>query len=134
MQPRRHDGNIMVESPATMSPSTSGSSALSRMSPIERSRYLRVVRMQPLLQLMVGPLLRYDTVDERGIWHGFCLVVSEYWQFLCYYQYSLTPLAAADAGSDYEPYPFITYEWDPGRPLRETNNHTGTTDGRPSRR
>lgn len=32
--------------------------------------------MKPHLQLMVGPLLRYDTIDE-GVWNGFALVVSK---------------------------------------------------------
>lgn len=27
---------------------------------------------------MVGPLLRYDTVDENGLWHGAALIVSTY--------------------------------------------------------
>lgn len=57
--------------------SSSKRSTLSQMTAIERSQSLRVVRMDPHLQLMAGPLLRYDTVDERGVWCGSCLVVSE---------------------------------------------------------
>lgn len=34
--------------------------------------------MSPYLQFMVGPLLRYDTVDENGLWHGAVLIVSAY--------------------------------------------------------
>lgn len=34
--------------------------------------------MNPVLQYMVGPLLKYDTVDEKGVWHGACLIVSKY--------------------------------------------------------
>ena len=30
----------------------------------------------PMLQLMCGPLLRYDTV-ENGVWYGAAMVVSE---------------------------------------------------------
>ncbi|KAJ8463846.1 hypothetical protein ONZ45_g17443 [Pleurotus djamor] len=44
---------------------------------------------------MVGPLLRYDTVDEQGTWHGAAMIVT------------------ADSGSIYEPHPMLTYEWDP---------------------
>lgn len=34
--------------------------------------------MNPYLQFMCGPLLRYDTMDERAVWHGAALIVSEY--------------------------------------------------------
>ena len=51
--------------------------AIAQLSPVERSHRLRVIRMTPHLQLMAGPLLRYDTVDTYGVWHGFCLVVSK---------------------------------------------------------
>ncbi|RDB24282.1 hypothetical protein Hypma_008733 [Hypsizygus marmoreus] len=77
--------------------STITSSQLSHMTAIERSQTLRVARMNPHLQFMVGPLLRYDTVDEHGIWHGSALVVT------------------ADSGSIYEPHPTLTYEWDPDK-------------------
>ena len=50
---------------------------LTHRSAVERSHALRIARMEPHLQLMVGPLLRYDTVDEDGVWHGFALVVCE---------------------------------------------------------
>jgi hypothetical protein len=53
-------------------------SQLTHLSAVERSQALRVARMQPHLQFMVGPLLRYDIVDERGIWNGAALVVSKY--------------------------------------------------------
>ncbi|KZT74001.1 hypothetical protein DAEQUDRAFT_720843 [Daedalea quercina L-15889] len=71
---------------------------LARMSAVERSRNLKVAHMEPYLQLMAGPLLRYDTVDRQGIWHGAALIVT------------------ADAGSDYDPSPVLTYTWDPTRP------------------
>ena len=62
----------------TVSSTTSnGRSFMSILSAVERSQYLRAVRMNPYLQLMVGPLLRYDTVDELGVWHGACLIVCE---------------------------------------------------------
>ncbi|KAG7092398.1 hypothetical protein E1B28_008755 [Marasmius oreades] len=70
-------------------------SELTRMSAIERSNTLRIARMTPHLQFMVGPLLRYDTVDELGIWHGAAMIVT------------------ADSGSIYEPHPTLFYEWDP---------------------
>jgi hypothetical protein len=52
---------------------------LSQLSPVERSRTLKLrkVMMNPRLQFMCGPLLRYDTVDEHGVWHGAALIVSE---------------------------------------------------------
>jgi hypothetical protein len=54
--------------------------------------------MEPQLQFMVGPLLRYDTVDAQGVWNGFALIVT------------------SDAGSIYEPYPMLAYQWDPDAP------------------
>lgn len=68
---------------------------LTKMSAIERSKTLRVARMEPHLQFICGPLLRYDSVDEHGIWHGAALIVT------------------ADSGSIYEPHPTLSYEWDP---------------------
>lgn len=56
---------------------TNGRSFMTRLTAVERSQYLRAVRMNPYLQLMVGPLLRYDTVDERGMWRGACLIICE---------------------------------------------------------
>jgi hypothetical protein len=52
---------------------------LSQLSAVERSYALNVRKrmMNPYLQLMCGPLLRYDTVDEQGVWHGAALIVSE---------------------------------------------------------
>lgn len=38
--------------------------------------------MEPHLQFICGPLLRYDTVDELGKWHGAALIVSECCCFL----------------------------------------------------
>ena len=46
------------------------------MSAVERSNQLRMARMQPHLQMMCGPLLRYDTVTEDGVWRGAALIVS----------------------------------------------------------
>ncbi|KAF9050660.1 hypothetical protein BDZ89DRAFT_1057108 [Hymenopellis radicata] len=68
---------------------------LTQMSAIERSRTLRVARMNPHLQVLTHVLSRYDTIDEQGIWHGAALVVT------------------TDAGSSYEPHPSLRYEWDP---------------------
>lgn len=51
--------------------------ALARMSAVERSRNLKVLHMEPYLQVMAGPLLRYDTVDKQGVWRGAALVVSK---------------------------------------------------------
>ena len=54
-------------------------STLSQLGPVERSQALNLRKraMHPYLQYMCGPLLRYDTIDEYGIWHGAALIVSE---------------------------------------------------------
>ncbi|KAF7363307.1 C-CAP/cofactor C-like domain-containing protein [Mycena sanguinolenta] len=70
------------------------SSHFATMSAVERSQALRIPRMEPHLQFMVGPLLRYDTVED-GVWHGAVMIVT------------------ADAGSVYEPHPVLSFEWDP---------------------
>jgi hypothetical protein len=59
--------------------STDGNPDLAQLSPVERSQTfsLRKRIMQPYLQFMCGPLLRYDTVDEHGVWHGAVLIVSK---------------------------------------------------------
>jgi hypothetical protein len=61
----------------------------------ERARMQRAPRTDPYLQFMVGPLLRYDTVDENAVWNGAAMIVT------------------ADSGSSYDPHPILTYEWDP---------------------
>ncbi|KAJ7582843.1 hypothetical protein C8J56DRAFT_1005754 [Mycena floridula] len=70
---------------------------LTQLSAVERSKTLRIARMHPHLQFMVGPLLKYDTIDDECVWHGAALVVT------------------ADSGSSYEPFPILTYEWDPDK-------------------
>ena len=64
--------------------------------------------MRPHLQLMCGPLLRYDTV-EQGNWYGAVMVVT------------------ADAGSQYDPHPMLHVEWDPLRPVHAnpSGHHRG---------
>jgi len=52
------------------------SSTLPKMSAVERSNALKTARMNPQLMFMVGPLLRYDTVDKDGTWNGAILIVS----------------------------------------------------------
>ncbi|KAJ7940795.1 hypothetical protein B0H13DRAFT_1939963 [Mycena leptocephala] len=69
-------------------------SSLTTLSAVERSHAQRIPRMEPHLQFMVGPLLRYDTVEE-GVWYGAVMIVT------------------ADSGSVYEPHPILTFEWDP---------------------
>lgn len=59
---------------------TSLQSDLTHMTAAERSQHLKVAKMNPNLQFMCGPLLRYDTVDERGVWRGAAMIVSE-WSF-----------------------------------------------------
>jgi hypothetical protein len=72
--------NIPTASPAASprAPRQSVDSVqLSRLTAVERSRSLKLTRMHPYLQFMCGPLLRYDTMDEHGMWHGAALIVSE---------------------------------------------------------
>lgn len=59
----------------------------------------------PHLQVVCGPLLRYDTVSEFKVWHGAVLLVT------------------ADEGSTYDPHPLLTLEWDPDK---ATGNLQGT--------
>lgn len=70
--------------------------------------------MNPYLQLMVGPLLRYDTVDEFGVWHGACLIVCTFCLKGSLYELNSNLIVeAADSASVYEPLPTLKYEWDP---------------------
>ena len=62
---------------STLSGANSTYSTFANMSAVERSKHLRVARMSPYLQFMVGPLLRYDTVDEAGVWRGAAMIVSK---------------------------------------------------------
>ncbi|KAF7322852.1 C-CAP/cofactor C-like domain-containing protein [Mycena chlorophos] len=73
---------------------SSFTSTFAAMSAVERSEAQRIPRMDPHLQFMVGPLLRYDTV-ERGVWRGAVLIVT------------------SDSGSVYDPHPTLAFEWDP---------------------
>ncbi|KAI0373303.1 hypothetical protein BV20DRAFT_938217 [Pilatotrama ljubarskyi] len=89
-------------------PGNSLQSLFANMSAVERSKNLRVARMNPYLQFMAGPLLRYDTVDERGVWRGAAMIVT------------------ADAGSVYEPLPTLTYHWDPSRQVGKLKRHVSS--------
>ncbi|KAG2158423.1 uncharacterized protein EDB93DRAFT_1077236 [Suillus bovinus] len=91
----------------------SGSSGVSfvHMPAVERSRAQRLPKMEPHLQFMVGPLLRYDTVDENGLWRGAALIVT------------------ADSGSSYEPFPVLTYQWDPEEISRPSPSTRGSHPG-----
>ncbi|KAJ3487415.1 hypothetical protein NLJ89_g11716 [Agrocybe chaxingu] len=101
------------------SQTTISTSRLTHMTAVERSQTLRVARMDPHLQFMCGPLLKYDTIDEHGIWHGAALIVSQYHlSLLLSVNVGNRPTAdqkpsAADSGSIYEPHPTLTYTWDP---------------------
>ncbi|KAJ7905339.1 hypothetical protein B0H14DRAFT_3078826 [Mycena olivaceomarginata] len=89
----------------TTTKSSITSSHLTTMSAVERSQALRIPRMHPHLQFMVGPLLRYDTVED-GIWHGAVMIVT------------------ADSGSLYEPHPMLSFEWDPDlQPKQRPKTH-----------
>ncbi|KAL4076965.1 hypothetical protein V8B97DRAFT_1866259 [Scleroderma yunnanense] len=91
--------------PSNISASSSQSIArLAQLPPLERSRLQRIPQMNPPLQFMVGPLLRYDTIDSNGTWYGAALIVT------------------ADAGSFYDPVPVLTYQWDPEEPQRSPSS------------
>jgi len=83
--------------------------------------------MEPYLQLMVGPLLRYDTVDESGLWRGAALIVSKctLWSVAGKSGVSTITLAA-DSGSSYEPFPVLTYQWDPEEIARPSARPRGS--------
>ena len=58
---------------------------LSQHRPVERSQILQLRKnfMDPYLQFICGPLLRYDNVDEHGVWNGAALIVSKCYCFRC---------------------------------------------------
>ncbi|KAA1471319.1 hypothetical protein DENSPDRAFT_837285 [Dentipellis sp. KUC8613] len=93
--------------PSAASVASYSTSQLAQMSAVERSQNLKVARMNPPLQFMCGPLLRYDTVDKEGVWNGAALIVT------------------ADAGSTYDPHPMLSYHWDPDRPVPFKKTHSG---------
>ncbi|KAI6036071.1 hypothetical protein BKA83DRAFT_104189 [Pisolithus microcarpus] len=100
--------------PSNISSSATHSKRLAEMPPAERAMAQRIPQMSPLLQFMVGPLLRYDTIDMNGVWHGAALILPLY-------------CVAADAGSNYDPVPVLTYQWDPEEPGRVPNSPTSST-------
>lgn len=109
-------GQYTTQSPPELAPRPSNVSdsamhrvGLAQLPPAERARAQRIPQMDPVLQFMVGPLLRYDTVDMNGVWHGAALIVT------------------ADAGSFYDPVPVLTYQWDPEEPARTPNGSTLST-------
>lgn len=85
---------------------------LTHLTAVERSKILKVARMEPHLQFMCGPLLKFDTIDSQHTWLGAALIVT------------------ADAGSMYEPHPRLSYEWDPDKltpsTIRERSNGSRT--------
>ena len=64
------------DEPVVPEPYMYATQRLTNMNPVERTQHLRAGTMDPMLQLMCGPLLRYDTV-ENGIWYGAAMIVSE---------------------------------------------------------
>ncbi|KAH9977284.1 hypothetical protein BGW80DRAFT_1435953 [Lactifluus volemus] len=69
-------GDPLSHRPSPLSSSSFSGEQLSRLTAAERSKNLRKQRMNPYLQFMCGPLLKYDTVDEHGVWHGAALIVA----------------------------------------------------------
>jgi hypothetical protein len=112
--------------PRTSQATSVTSSQMSHLTAVERSRILRVARMNPHLQFMAGPLLRYDTVDENGVWYGAALIVSAYlYSPVLLYSGSINVLlTAADSGSIYEPHPTLKYGWDPDPPPQDQGYQT----------
>jgi hypothetical protein len=53
------------------------SGELTKLSAVERTHRFKTARMNPHLQFMAGPLLRFDTIDEHGVWCGSAMIVSE---------------------------------------------------------
>jgi hypothetical protein len=108
-------------------PSFDGSQP-SHLSAIERSQSLKTRKMNPYLQFMCGPLLRYDTVDERGVWHGAALIVSKWhseWTLIAARALTWRTSTAADGGSFYEPPPVFAYYWDPDQHTSPRQHHVG---------
>jgi len=64
----RQSGPFMDDTPVSQLSAAERSQAFKR-----RKRF-----MDPYLQFTCGPLLRYDNVDSRGVWHGAALIVSAY--------------------------------------------------------
>lgn len=91
------------------------------LSPVERTQVLpKPAQMQPPLQFMCGPLLRYDTVIEN-MWYGAAMIVT------------------ADSGSQYSPLPFLSMTWDPAvsvppTPIVPTSKSTPTPTPAPFKR
>lgn len=77
VSPGTFDLRLQREAASASATEPSIYSTFSQMSAVERSQNLRVARMEPHLRFMVGPLLRYDTVDAQGTWRGAAMVVSE---------------------------------------------------------
>lgn len=80
------------------------------LTPVERTNASVGQRlMSPHLQLVCGPLLKYDTIDKDGIYHGACLIVSKsvYYGHCVFLALNLRFYLAADASSAYDPPPFM---------------------------
>jgi hypothetical protein len=77
---RQPSGSVSPPLPGGVRASTD-ETPLAQLGPVERSQNLNLRKriMQPYLQYMCGPLLRYDTIDEYGMWHGAALIVSKCW-------------------------------------------------------
>lgn len=118
--------------------------SISSMTAVERSRQLKFANTTPHLQLMVGPLLRYDTI-ENGIWRGAALVVSE----CAYLRLRMPsprarfitlahPHTASDAGSYYDPPPALRFYYDHSLPTpkfrRSTHLHRAPSRATPPKR
>ena len=78
---RPPSGSASPGSPPLQGASTPDETPLTQLSPVERSQNLNLRKRitKPYLQFMCGPLLRYDTIDELGVWHGAALIVSKCW-------------------------------------------------------
>jgi hypothetical protein len=74
---RLHRSSTLSEVQIPQLPPTPSTPDLTQMSAVERSKMLKTARMNPHLQFMCGPLLRFDNItDNRGMWRGHVMVVS----------------------------------------------------------
>jgi hypothetical protein len=86
----RQPGPFMDDTPVSQPSAAERSQAFKR-----RKRF-----MDPYLQFTCGPLLRYDTVDSHGVWHGAALIVSAYFSLsLLILRRALTTLLRAHGGA-----------------------------------
>lgn len=76
-----HDGQLSVDT--AVRPRISLSSPTTAAERARLQKHHAPAQMNPHLQVMCGPLLRYDTVDPNGTYRGACMIVSAYISASC---------------------------------------------------